>query len=171
MKEWDKIAIQHGGYRRAIWPRVKKFLAKESILDLGCGNASYLRKKDVGIDSSFEMCRLAKEHCKSICADAVFLPIKANSFSKVLSVATIHHLRSKKARIKFLKESKRVGKEILITAWYKRSFRKNIYKKWGSAKRFYHLFSKRELSRLASLVFDKYEIYISDKNLYLSASA
>jgi len=167
MKEWDKIAIQHGGYRRAMWPRVKNYLAKESVLDIGCGNANYLRKKDVGIDSSFEMCKLAKEHCNSICADAVFLPIKSKSFSKVLSVATIHHLKSKKARIKFLEEIKRVGNKALITAWYKRDIRKNIYKKWGSVKRFYHLFSKRELSRLASLVFDKFEVIKEGNNLYL----
>tara|TARA_Y100000310_G_C20586866_1_gene765889 strand:+ start:269 stop:799 length:531 start_codon:yes stop_codon:yes gene_type:complete len=160
--EWDKIAAEHGGYRRAVWPPVKEFLAKGAILDIGCGNGNYLRKKDVGIDISFEMCKLAKKHCFSICADATYLPVK--SFPRVLSVATIHHLRNKKDRVRFLEEIKRVSKTALITAWRGSG---NTYKKWGSATRFYHLFTKQELSKLASKVFDKYDVYISDKNLFL----
>jgi len=247
---WDEIASQHGAYRRKSWPAVADFL-KESqgapsasmqnnapILDIGCGGASYLRKQDVGVDISFEMCKLAnkmravafpptlqrkskiflakKTLCVfsgcaakqngnsaslsgkgcSVCADAVFLPIRSGKFAKILSVATLHHLPTRENRLAFLREVKRVLKpngRALITCWYRWQarhlpraiFTQNVHKKWGRASRYlpagksakspilryYHLFSKRELAKLARQVFDDFEIKIEKgtkyKNLYL----
>jgi len=218
---WDEIASQHGAYRRKSWPAVADFL-KESqpILDLGCGGASYLRKQDVGVDISFGMCKLANKMravafpptlCAakqngnsaslsgkgcSVCADAVFLPIRSGKFAKILSVATLHHLPTRENRLAFLREVKRVLKpngRALITCWYRWQarhlpraiFTQNVHKKWGRASRYlpagksakspilryYHLFSKRELAKLARQVFDDFEIKIEKgtkyKNLYL----
>ena len=169
---WDKIASEYGSYRRKIWPPVSDFLAKSKppLLDIGCGNANYLRKTDIGIDISFKTCKLAKKHLKPICADASSLPIKPNSFSRVLSVATVHHLPFRADRENFFAELQRVlkpGGEALVTALYRRGLRKNIYKKWGKIKRFYHLFSKRELARLASKHFNNIELKREGKNLFL----
>lgn len=179
---WDKIAREHKAYRRKVWPRFKEFISKSKVLDIGCGNASYLSKQDVGVDISFEMCKLAKKNCESICCDAVFLPIKSKTFSKIISTAMLHHLPTEQDREDFLKEIKRVLKpkgQALITTWYrwqkrhlpKAIFTKNVKIKWSDAYRFYHLFSKRELARLASKIFKKFEVSIEsdgkNKNLYL----
>jgi len=181
---WDKIAKQYKGYRRKNWSKFDGFLkdSKAQVLDIGCGNASYLRKKDIGIDMSFETCKLAAKKCKTVCADAVYLPIKAKSFSRIISRATIHHMPTKQDRLWFLQEIKRVlaprGKA-LVTGWYrwqkkhlpKAIFTKSAYIRWGDTSRFYHLFSKQELTTLASKVFNKFEVRVEKgttyKNLYL----
>ena len=182
---WDKIASKHGSYRRKTWPQVSDFLAKASapILDIGCGNASYhvsgraagTRKVGViGIDISFKTCKLASKNCTPICADASSLPIKNSSFSRVISVATVHHLPSKTDRENFFADLRRVLKpsgEALVTALYQRGPRKNTYLKWGAEKRYYHLFSKRELTNLANKYFTNVELNIEKdakhKNIYL----
>jgi SAM-dependent methyltransferase len=183
IKTWNTIARQYGAYRRKSWPAVADFLkGSQPVLDIGCGGASYLRKQDVGLDISFEMCKLASKNSETLCSDAIFLPIKPNSFSKIISVSTLHHLPTKKDRLAFLREIKRVLKPsgtALITCWYRWQakhlpraiFTQNVHKKWGKARRFYHLFSKGELAKLARQVFDKFEIWVesdaSYKNMYL----
>jgi len=213
---WDKIASSYGAYRRKSWSAVSDFLSasKTPILDIGCGNASYaahIKQKVIGLDLSFEMCKLASKNIIAIQADAASLPIKPKSFSRILSVATMHHLPTAQDRANYLAEIERVlkpGGSALITVWYRWQkkhlpcaiFTKNISLKWGSAKRYsptggsaelskgkstkqsfvispilryYHLFSKRELAKLASKVFNTFEIKTEQgtkyKNLYLFA--
>jgi SAM-dependent methyltransferase len=124
------------------------------------------------------MCKLARKNNETLCADAVFLPIQANKFAKILSVATLHHLPTKKDRLTFLHEIKRVlkpGGTALITCWYRWQashlpraiFTQNLHKKWGDAIRYYHLCSKRELAKLASQVFDNFTIKRAKGNLFL----
>lgn len=180
---WNSIAKDYSGYRRKSWPAVNEFLkTKQQVFDIGCGNANYLRKQDLGLDISFEMCKLSKKRCKVICGDATSLPIKSKSFKKVLSVATIHQLPTKEFQTQMLEEINRILKpkgEALLTAtyrWQKKYFPKNIlfknvYLSWGSVSRFYYLFSKSELATLASRTFQNYEVKIEQatkyKNLYL----
>ena len=189
IRSWDKIAARHGGYGRANWPKVEDFLRKSrgALLDVGCGNASYLKSFNnaVGVDASFETCKLAKRNIKVICGDATCLPIKSHSFSRVLSKATLHILPTGADRTRMLEEIKRVLKPrgvALITVFRGsksidkklglfKHFRKNVWINWGSIPRYYHLFSKRELSKLASKVFDRFEVKLvreeKHKNLYL----
>jgi ubiquinone/menaquinone biosynthesis C-methylase UbiE len=88
-----------------------------------------------------------------------------------------------------LREIKRVLKpngEALITVFrgsekiskklgFLRHFRKNVWITWGTIPRYYHLFSKRELERLASKVFEKYKVRLEKEdryeNLYLEVSS
>lgn len=184
---WDKIASKYGAYRRKSWSDVSKFLAKSKtpILDIGCGNAAYAtdtKQKIIGVDLSFEMCKLASKQITAIQADASQLPIKSKSFYRALSIATLHNIPTKKDRLNFLKEIKRILRpngKALVTIWYrwqkkhlpKALVTKNIYLKWGDTRRFYHLFSMRELARLAGKFFDNFRIKLEQgtkyKNLYL----
>ncbi len=97
--------------------------AKSPILDLGCGTgmlASYLKKKLIGIDLSFEMCKLAKQE-KVVCGDVDFLPFKDKIFSSVLSFTVLQNLP--KADL-VIKEIKRVAKPngLLVLTILKKAF-------------------------------------------------
>lgn len=181
---WDKIAKKGQAYRRKTWPMLADFIAasESPILGVGAGNASYLREQDVATDISFEMCKLASKKVKTLCADAVHLPIKSEKFSRLTSVAMMHHLPTREDRKGFLEEVKRVLKpsgEALITTWYRWQKRhmpqalltKERYIKWNKEQRYYYLFGKKGLRKLASEVFDDFDVSVesdgSNKNLYL----
>lgn len=176
---WDQIAMQYSSYNRKSWKKFDEFLQGSNgpILDVGCGNASY--ENVIGLDLSFQSCKLARKRIEVVCGDAVFLPFKS-VFSAVISRAMIHHLPSEEDRIGFLQEVRRVLKsdgKALITCWYrwqwkhmpKALFSKTKWESWGKARRFYHLFSKSELGSLASKVFKEYEVEVEKGNLYLYA--
>lgn len=101
--------------------------------------------------------------------DALYLPFLASSFDKVIFIATIHHIPGKVARERVVREVWNVVKDgglILITAWsllQARFLRRlpsmiatwlrgkefgDLYVPWGKEKRFYHLFTLRELKSL-----------------------
>uniref|UniRef100_A0A7C3IT53 Class I SAM-dependent methyltransferase n=1 Tax=Candidatus Methanomethylicus mesodigestus TaxID=1867258 RepID=A0A7C3IT53_9CREN len=99
--------------------------------------------------------------------DAVHLPFRSDTFSAVALIALIHHIPKKSDRLTAMKEVYRVaapGSRILVTAWARGQLRfakkipamlKSRLKggefgdaciEWGKkAKRFYHLFTKKEL--------------------------
>ncbi len=92
----------------------------DSILDVGCGPLAraevYFGQrgfKIVGIDVSATVASQAKAFIKKfkvhenvdlIAADAEFLPFKEQSFNKILSVALIVHLPTKKSAMKVLQQ-------------------------------------------------------------------
>ncbi len=145
-----------------------------STIDIGCGNARNLipiaksGNYCVGIDFSKNMIKNALKLCEKnnveiefVIADAANLPIKSKSFDNCISIATIHHLQ-KEQRQKSLREMKRVAKKhVFISVWYRWQFYhlknllKNIfhfgdvYVDWHKGdkvlKRYYHLYSKKEL--------------------------
>ncbi len=156
----------------------KYILKGDKVLDLGCGNGRFYsffkRAEYFGIDSSRNLIKIAKKKypkANFLLADALNLPFPDNYFDKVFSIAVFHHIPSKHFRIRFLKEARRVLKRngiFVLTVWKIRySFLfmiKNIFLKifkkskldigdifipWGQErKRYYHLFSKKELSNL-----------------------
>jgi len=171
---YDKIAKEYGGYNRK-WPILEAFLKnKKSVLDIGCGNASYLKDfkgKIIGIVFSIEHLKLAKKVTnKLICGDAVSTPIKPHSSQTIIAMAVIHHLKTSHMRLKMLKSVKEMlknkGSVALISAWkydslkYKRS--DNLIK-FGKYKRFYHLFKQGELEALAKQAGFKHIESIEDK--------
>ena len=149
--------------------------ASGSVLDVGCGNCRnlvpLLKKglKCVGMDYSKAMIREAKKFLKRrnlsamlVVGDICFLPFKKGTFQNILCIRTLHHLETRNLRIKALQEMKRVGKRILITVWKKWQtrfllklltsfFSSDIYVDWKYHgriyKRFYHLYTKRELEK------------------------
>lgn len=151
----------------------------------------------VGIDNSEGQIKEAKAKYPKknfLVADALKLPFDNNVFDKVFSVAVFHEIPSLELRKQFLKETKRVLKEnglLFLTVWdlrfqlsliLKYSFLKmigrskldwkDVFVPWGKkAQRYYHIFSKREITRLVKKAgFSIIKIGIAKKgNIYLIA--
>jgi ubiquinone/menaquinone biosynthesis C-methylase UbiE len=86
------------------------------ILDIGCGDGYLLhlitkqkKRKGIGIDISKKFIAYAtsshNKNCRFIVGDAIFLPIKSNSFNIVIAGEIIEHLDNTS---QFLYETKRV---------------------------------------------------------------
>ena len=190
-QDYRVIAADFSGKREGIWEETKFLLddwlrAGDRVLDLGCGNGRYFpsfEKKNVeylGVDSSQELIEIAKSkypQAEFKVADALNLPLPADFFDRIYSIAVFHHIPSKNLRIDFLKEAKRVlkpGGLLILTAW---KFHKleahrlllkytilkliglskldwqDILEPWDNkAKRYYHWFSKKEMINLAKEV-------------------
>ncbi len=183
---WDKIAKEFDLTRKINWPELKNLRgyakSHDKVLDLGCGNGRLIellkdRKIDyTGIDNSKELIGLAKEkhlNQKFLVGDALNLPFKDNSFDLIYSIAVLHHIPSKKLRIKFLKEAQRVLKKdgrIVLTVWnlWQRKYIRlivkysllklidkskldfgDLYIPWQNKyQRYHHAFRKKELANL-----------------------
>ena len=174
---WDILADSWTHLRVRPEPEIIEFSKKTrgKVLDVGCGNCRnllpFLEKKVdcFGLDYSKGMIREAKKFLKRrglkaklIVGNASRLPFKEKVFEKVICVRTLHHLEKREERIETLKELKRVGNEILISVWkkwqrrfifklLKNFFSSDVYVEWryhGKVyKRFYHLYTKRELEK------------------------
>jgi len=186
-KDYNLIAREFSRTRSVIWPELgflfDRYLENgDRVLDLGCGNGRFYRffseKKTryIGVDFSHELIKIAKRKYPLAVfqfSDGLNLLFSDNYFDKVFSIAVFHHIPSKKFRLKFLKETKRVlkPKGFFILIVWKLPFlkelsllikysilkllgrskldRRDIFLKWGNkTQRYYHLFSKRELKGL-----------------------
>lgn len=132
-------------------------------MDLGCGNGrcyQLLKNTDyIGIDSSEKLIEIARQKYPGVkfeVRNALDLKFPNDYFDKIYSIAVLHHIPSRIARLKFLQEAKRALKpngKIFITVWKFRGlkylFLKNFRKPWMvKNSRYYHAFSKRELRKL-----------------------
>ena len=198
-QDYNRIAHHFSKTRAHIWKDLEYFLqfvsGKDKILDLGCGNARLLKLLKyknidyVGVDNSEKLIeearnnwQLGERQAKFLIGDALDLPFKKDCFDKVFSIAVLHHISSKKFRLRFLKEAKRVLKPdglLIITVWNlwqshylnfqfkymvlkligksKLDF-KDIFYPWKNpkgkilAQRYIHCFTRRELRKLAEKV-------------------
>jgi len=131
------------------------------------------KMKCIGLDFSQGMIKQSKLFLKRrnlkanlIVGDIENLPIKSESIENIMCLATLHHVPTRESRIISLSEIKRIGKEnckILISVWKRHqerflwklfvSFLKGHYSdvwvKWDYHgkiyKRFYHLYTRKEL--------------------------
>jgi len=90
----------------------------DTLLDVGCGTASYLsifHCKKTGIDPSTELLKQAK--IPVIQGTAEVLPFADNSFDIVISLTAIHHADAKKA----ISEMFRVAKRDIVISVLKKS--------------------------------------------------
>lgn len=190
--DYNAISSHFSRTRKFVWgdlAYLKKFFSDgDKILDLGCGNGrliEFLPDNGVdyaGVDSSEALIKLAKETYPErdfSVADVLSLPLADNSFDKVFSVAVLHHIPSRRLRLKFFSECQRVLKPrglLILTVWnigqkkfgkYRRKFflRKicglseldfnDIFYPWKNqrgeilAQRYLHQFSIAELNHLA----------------------
>ena len=158
-----------------------QFVRKGKVLDLGCGNGRNLVPfleigvKGFGVDFSSKMIREAKRFLEKhqvkaylVIADFLHLPFKDSLFDYSIFTRSLHHLPTKKLRIRALEEVRRVTRrngKILLSVWrryyprfifdfFSSLFEKkfgfgDVYKKWRYHgvvyKRFYHLYSKKEI--------------------------
>lgn len=129
-----------------------------------------------GVDFSEKLIGLARKKYPEAdfrTADSLNLLFGDNSFDKVYSIAVFHHIPSKELRIQFLKETQRILRpkgKLVLTVWKfhnkethllllkytilkiigksKLDF-KDILEPWADkTERYYHWFSKRELSKI-----------------------
>ena len=185
---WDKIAFSFDSTRKKPWLQCMDFinnLSKNDIVaDVGCGNGRHLIpcakkcKKAIGIDLSRELIKIVKkkinehriDNIELLHANAINLPLKDNSLTSILYIASLHNIKGKINRKKSLMEINRVLKKdgkALVSVWsrWQDKFRKDFFKRWFTEfnqnefgdvdiywrqhglniPRFYHLYSKSEL--------------------------
>lgn len=174
-KIWDNLAESWHSFRQRPL-KIAEANAKRwkpgRILEIGCGNCRNLLPfsrrgfKCYGVDFSKEMLEYARKYMEKHDfqveikkANATSLPFPSKSFDYVLCLATFHHLESDE-RKKALEEIKRVLKprgKAIITVWNKLQKRflfrkKDLMIPWRRRekiyKRYYHLFTAWELSKL-----------------------
>ncbi|MBU5689795.1 MAG: class I SAM-dependent methyltransferase [Candidatus Aenigmatarchaeota archaeon] len=173
---YDEIAESWSNFRAKPALYIPFGIFKGSTIDIGCGNCRNLipiAKKGyrcVGVDFSKNMIKQARKMIGKnnvdidlIIADAKALPLKDKTFDFIFCAATLHHLVNDD-RIKALKEMKRIArKKIFLSVWYRwqlihvKNLLKNIfsfgdvYVEWRKGgnrlKRYYHLYTKRELEK------------------------
>ena len=133
---YDRIATHFSATRAYPWPEVESFLdgvAGQTGLDLGCGNGRHTEplaavvETAVGVDVSGELLAVARDWARDrdydadfLQADAGTLPLASERVQVGVYVATIHHLRTREARIASLDELARVLSPdgiALVSAW------------------------------------------------------
>lgn len=123
---YDEIASHFSKTRAYPWPEVADFLERvDEIggqgLDVGCGNGRHVAPlgaavdRVVGLDLSRSLlgqarARIATEFqgAELVQGDAASLPIRDDTIAVCLSIATIHHLPDRAARVESLREIERV---------------------------------------------------------------
>lgn len=188
---YDEIAEGYFHIRSKPWPEVE-LVERGPVLDLGCGTGRHshlLMQRGFEVvcaDISWGMLRVASRvfHGERVQCDAAFLPFRDASFSTVLYIATLHHLRGE-LRLRSLIEVRRVLKEggvAIISVWalFQPRFLKNfpsmllnfirgkgfrdVYVPWRKRDkvllRYYHLFTRSEfLSLLREAGFSEVRYY------------
>jgi len=181
---YGAIAGEFDRTRKRQWLEFQHFLEfienDVKVLDLGCGNGRFyelLKPKKVdylGIDNSSSLLEKARENfpdAKFKLGDMVDLDLSDGSFDAILSIASFHHIPSRKLRKKVVDEMYRVLKSdgvLIITVWnlFQWKYLVNLVKaitsfilhfgfkyawndlwiKWGGhiQKRYYHAFLPKE---------------------------
>ena len=167
-KQWDKIAAI-GKYRRNLGIDLSKYVSGRNlkILDLGSGGCRGLDKfgKVIYSDISLEMLKQGKLR-SGVNLDASSLPFKDESFDVITSIAMFHHLPTKKDRLNFLKEIRRVlkpgGISIIKFGFILGEADAKIKVKWSNVDRFYYSMSLESLKKLVEKVFSNYSVKMGE---------
>ena len=148
---------------------LKKYIKiNEKVLDLGCGSGRlyslfFTRSELIsdrvninytGIDFAENLVKIAErkygDYFKT--GDILNLPFSDENFDSVWSIAVLHHIPSFELRKRVLNEIKRVLKpngRVIITCWKIKSLlRKDIFIPFQGKKRYYHIFSKKEIKKM-----------------------
>ncbi len=147
VEDYNKIASDFDMTRQRSWPEFKQFNGYvkngDRIADIGCGNGrlfgsiSMNKKIDyVGIDNSTELLKAAKKNfpeANFIKGNLTNIPLEDISIDMVTTIASFHHLPSKKLRKKSLKEINRILKKngiLIMTNWnlFQEKYKKYIWK-------------------------------------------
>lgn len=185
---YDLIADEFSATRSFSWTEwtffQRYFKTGHRILDLGCGNGrffSFLESFKVeyrGVDISEKLIQKAKAqfpHGKFVTGSMLDLPFKNGFFEVVCSIASLHHMPSKKYQMQAIREAQRVLKNkgiFILMVWnmfqpkFVKSFKKarirsllsfdffsskDLFIPWGvdkKVKRYYYAFEPEELKSL-----------------------
>jgi len=167
-KQWDRIA-SIGKYRRNLGIDLSEYVSGRNlkILDLGSGGRRGLDKfgKVIYSDISLEMLKQGKLR-SGVNLDASSLPFKDESFDVITSIAMFHHLPTKKDRLNFLKEIRRVlkpgGISIIKFGFILGEADAKIKVKWSNVDRFYYSMSLESLKKLVEKVFSNYKVKMGE---------
>jgi len=98
--------------------------------------------------------------------DASSLPFKDASFDVVTSIAMFHHLPTKKDRLNFLKEVRRVlkpgGISVIKFGFILGEAESQIKVKWANVDRFYYSMSLEGLKKIVEKVFSNYRVKMGE---------
>ncbi len=193
---YNNISQEFSASRVFPWEELGVFIPHikegDKILDLGCGNGRLIKSLDeadkkydyLGIDFSKNIIEQAKQQFpdrKFQVNDISDLDFAANSFDMIFSIATFHHLVSKKERLELLNKINtwlKPGGHLFMTNWnlMQPKYRKYIFKNWRHKRawndffipwqkysddnkklwRYYHSFSIKELEKL--LIKSKFKL-------------
>lgn len=167
-EDYNRIA-EDFSRTRAFLPEALKKLGEyaipgDKVLDSGCGNGRLfeaLKSKDIdyfGVDISEKLITIAQKRylyppqvfakqkfgrarAKFLVGDSLNLPLPANFFGSVFSLAVLHHIPSKEFRLQYLKEVKRVLRQegiLVLRVWdfWKRKEGLKLILKYGLLKLF-----------------------------------
>jgi ubiquinone/menaquinone biosynthesis C-methylase UbiE len=180
-RTYDAIAPAFSHTRYAIWDGVRRFIdglpLYDTLLDCGCGNGKYAdgARAYVGLDICMPLLNLAadkrptKEFLRASVA-AVNLPFRTGAFDHSICIAVLHHLDTPDKRAHLVRELVRVSRRsVFLTVW---AAEQTIPAKWlkaGGATatsdylvpfqshlRYYHLFSKAELTDMLDSLGARY---------------
>ncbi|RZD31274.1 MAG: hypothetical protein CXT77_02700 [uncultured DHVE6 group euryarchaeote] len=167
-KQWDKISSL-GKYRRNLGIDLSKYVSGRNlkILDLGSGGRRGLDKFGRVIYSDISLKMLQQgELSAGVNLDASSLPFKDASFDVVTSIAMFHHLPTKKDRLNFLKEVKRVlkpsGISVIKFGFILGEADAQIKVKWSDVDRFYYSMSLDGLKKIVEKVFSNYSVKMGE---------
>lgn len=119
IKNYDKIASKFSDTRKYLSPDLRFFLKwyknDKKILDLGCGNGRlaklFPKNNYTGVDPSKQLINISQKlnpGYKFLVSKPNKLNFSNGSFDIIYCLAVFHHIPSKKIRIEFLKEIKRL---------------------------------------------------------------
>lgn len=142
--DWEEVAEEFSHTRQNAWFELT-LLAEytknnDKVLDLGCGNGRLYqlfqnKKVDyVGVDQSEKLINLAKQQfmpdnkrishrtgeVRFMVSNALDIPFKSEEFNIILAIAFLHHIPSKKLRIRVLENCYSVLKPngfLVLTVW------------------------------------------------------
>ena len=167
-KQWDKIS-SIGTYRRNLGIDLSKYVSGRNlkILDLGSGGRRGLDKFGRVIYSDISLKMLQQgELSTGVNLDASVLPFKDASFDVVTSIAMFHHLPTKKDRLNFLKEVRRVlksgGISVIKFGFILGEADAQIKVKWSDVDRFYYSMSLEGLKKIVEKVFSNYSVKMGE---------
>ena len=168
---YNTIAHDFSKTRYSVWGGVRTFLDalhKDSLVgDIGCGNGKNMlyrqdQLKYEGVDISSEFVAICRTRGLQVKEGSILdIPSPTNHYDHTMSIAVIHHLRTREERIQAIRELYRVtksGGSILIYVWAaeqpqgsKRNFTGGdtivpFHMKDGTiCERFYHIYKQGEL--------------------------